>query len=143
MLSPHKISATNLPIHPARIQSIANASILVVDDDTVICKIITSRLNNAGFTNVHSVNNGTEAVAEIVKNRPDLVILDLFMPGMDGLEVCRALKDISLEHPPSILIQTTSTNDNHLAEAFSLGAADYIVKPSQEVDLAMRVITHL
>ena len=143
MLSPHKISATNLPIHPARIQSVANASILVVDDDTVICKIITSRLNNAGFTNVYSVNNGTEAVAEIIKNQPDLVILDLFMPGMDGLEVCRALKDISLEHPPSILIQTASTNDNHLAEAFSLGAADYIVKPSQEVDLAMRVITHL
>ena len=120
-----------------------DALILVVDDVKLNLKMITSNLQARGYSNILHAHNGIEALELSYKLRPDLVILDLMMPDMDGFEYCQVIrKDASFNNMP-IIVQTALDEMEHKLNAFKLGASDYITKPVDGRELEARVLVHL
>ena len=103
----------------------ANEKILVVDDDKNICELLRLYLEKEGFA-VTMAYDGNAALQEFEKLHPDLVLLDVMMPGMDGWEVCRRIRQDS-KTPIIMLTAKGETYDKVLG--LELGADDYIVKP--------------
>ena len=120
----------------------ASQVILVVDDDFVNRMILHKILERSGYGVLEAVN-GTEALAQVKAAKPDLILLDVMMPEMDGYEVCRQLKaDSDTEAIPVIFITAMNAPDN-LVTGFNVGAADYIYKPINLEEVKARVKTHL
>ncbi|WP_026604100.1 EAL domain-containing protein [Methylomonas sp. 11b] len=121
---------------------INTGKILVVDDTSASLKLLSDLLKAEGYE-VRSAINGELAVNFAIANPPDLVLLDILMPGMGGFEVCRLLK----AHPdtrnvPIIFISALSEPDEKV-QGFKLGAVDFVTKPYQREELLARVRTHL
>ncbi len=113
----------------------AQPLVLVADDEPRITKLVSIALTAEGFR-VVTANGGEEALAKAEEVRPDLVLLDIVMPGLDGIEVMRRLRE--LRPVPVILISArTSTADK--AKGLDLGADDYVAKPFHPDELAARV----
>jgi len=116
--------------------------VLVVDDNSNNLKVVRGALMPAGYR-LTFANSGMAALDLARSARPDLVLLDLMMPVMDGLEVCQIMrKDQELAHIPIIFL-TASQEVHHLIQAFQSGAVDYIIKPFNPAELLARVRTHL
>ena len=113
--------------------------ILVVDDETRIVKLARDYLEQAGFR-VLSAGDGTTALAAARGERPDLIVLDLNLPGMDGLDVCRALRR---ESEVPIIMLTARVDETDRLIGLELGADDYIIKPFSPRELVARVRTVL
>lgn len=114
------------------------AHILVVDDDAAVLGAIRRVLEKAGYT-VQTAATGHEALAIIDDERPDLVILDILMPQLDGLEVCRRIRvDPYLTKMP-ILFLTAKDRPADIAEGLDAGGDDYITKPFEIVEFTARV----
>jgi len=113
--------------------------ILVVDDEPDILKVTSIRLKKLGY-NVLTAVDGKEALDTIRSENPDLVLLDLVMPFMNGVEVCEQIKnDKTLKHIPIILF-TASGNGVLTAEKIKkIGADDYIIKPFEPEELMGKV----
>lgn len=103
-------------------------SALVVDDDPVIVKLIDHCLKRDGFI-TSIARSGEEALATIVNQKPDCVVLDIMMPGMDGLEVCRRLREIPQLSATKIIIMSGKTYQSDRYNALVLGADAFINKP--------------
>ncbi len=116
-----------------------NELILVVDDETQIVKLARDYLEHAGFR-VASAGDGVTALAAARRDRPDLVVLDLMLPGMDGLDVCRALRR---ESDVPIIMLTARAEETDRLIGLELGADDYITKPFSPRELVARVRTVL
>lgn len=101
-------------------------SILIVDDDPGITRSLERNLTYEGYS-VTTANAGPEALALVRQREPDLVILDLMMPGMDGYEVLRHLRDMDRDIP--VLMLTARDTPTDEAIGFARGADDYVVKP--------------
>jgi two-component system KDP operon response regulator KdpE len=120
------------------------ASILVVDDEREIVRTLQRSLVAHGYR-VLTANNGKDAVAMIFQQRPDLVVLDLLMPKMSGLEVCRQVRATS--NIP-IIVLSVKDAERDKVEALDLGADDYVAKPFQmdevlaRIRVALRRIAH-
>jgi len=112
-----------------------NETILVVDDEPKIVKLARDYLEQAGFR-VLSALDGTEALAAFRRDRPDLIVLDLNLPGQDGLEVCRALRRAS---DVPIIMLTARVEETDRLIGLELGADDYIAKPFSPRELVARV----
>ncbi len=112
-----------------------NELILVVDDEPKIVKLAQDYLEQAGFR-VRSAADGTTAIAMTRHERPDLVVLDLNLPGMDGIDVCRALRRDS--DVPIIMLTARDSETDRLI-GLELGADDYITKPFSPRELVARV----
>ena len=118
------------------------AEILVVDDTPANLEVITETLSRAGYT-VAAVTNGKRALKRLKTYIPDLILLDVRMPDMDGFETCRRIKaNPDTANVPVVFITVASDTEN-LTEGFSRGAVDYITKPFQEPELLARIKTHL
>ena len=116
--------------------------ILVVDDIADNLKVVGDMLEGAGYDVTFAIS-GQQALERIATARPDLVLLDLMMPEMDGIQVCQSLKaDSSYEEIPIIFL-TASHERQNLLKAFDSGAVDYITKPLYLPELLARVRTHL
>ena len=101
--------------------------ILVVDDEPIILKVVTFRLQKMGYDIVTAID-GLEAVEVTKKEKPDLIILDVVLPGMNGLEVCKTIKkDDKLKNTPIILL--TASLENLEEKAKECNADDYSLKP--------------
>jgi two-component system alkaline phosphatase synthesis response regulator PhoP len=109
--------------------------ILVVDDEPKIVQLARDYLEHAGFT-VLNAYDGDSALAEARANKPDLIVLDLKLPGMDGLDVTRALRKES--NVPIIMLTARSEESDKLV-GLELGADDYITKPFSPKELVARV----
>jgi DNA-binding response OmpR family regulator len=109
--------------------------ILVVEDERTIADAITARLRAEGFT-VDTARDGPSAVVKAHAGRPDLVVLDVMLPGFDGLEVCRR---IQAERPVSVLMLTARGDETDLLVGLAVGADDYLTKPFSMRELAARV----
>ncbi|MEI6209017.1 MAG: HD domain-containing phosphohydrolase [Desulfuromonadales bacterium] len=119
-----------------------NARILVVEDDTCILPLLEKMLVKFGFT-VLLFTNGAEALAAVRKEMPDLILLDITMPGMDGYQVCERLKqDPDLKDIPVIFMSGMSTMEDKI-KGFKVGGVDYITKPYHPEEVLARVKTHL
>lgn len=116
--------------------------ILVVDDISSNLQIIGEILDNAGYATTFAIS-GKQALERISKAHPDLVLLDLMMPEMNGLRVCEILKSDADYCDIPIIFLTASNEQNHLLQAFEKGAVDYITKPFNFRELLARVKTHL
>jgi len=121
------------------------ARVLIVDDSSVMRKIVGRSLRQAGLEilEVLEASNGSEALLLVKENSLDLVLSDINMPVMDGLEFVRQLRRIeSAQHIPVIMI-TTEAGEAHVVEALSLGASGYIRKPFTPEQIKERVISLL
>jgi two-component system sensor histidine kinase/response regulator len=118
------------------------ANVLVVDDVIKNLQVVGTMLRNAGYA-VTPATSGAEALKGLRVRVPDLVLLDMMMPEMDGLEVCRRLKaDPSTQSVPVIFL-TANNEMEHLVKGFEVGAVDYVTKPFNAPELLARVRTHL
>jgi len=114
------------------------ARIVVADDDADIRDLVVLKLEQSGH-DVVAVGDGAAAVQASQDAVPDLVILDLMMPGMGGLDACRALRaDAELTRIPVILL-TARAQESDIEQGFDAGADDYVVKPFSPRELASRV----
>lgn len=119
-----------------------NGKILVVDDTPENIHVLTSYLTIKGYKAI-SANNGEKAIKLAKSDNPDLILLDIMMPGMDGYETCKRLKaDVVTKDIPVIFI-TALSETSDIVRAFDVGAADYITKPINQQEVKSRVNTHL
>ena len=116
--------------------------ILVVDDTSASLRLLTDILKEEGYE-VRSAISGELALRAATSNPPDLVLLDIRMPGMDGYEVCQRLKaEPTTRDVPVIFVSAVSETDEKV-RGFALGAVDFVTKPYQRDELMARVRTHL
>lgn len=102
--------------------------ILVVDDEVDIQELIRYNLKKDGFS-VHTVGTGEEALTAAVDLRPDAIILDLMLPGIDGAQVCRRLKADATTQEIPIVMLTAKSEDADIVAGLEIGADDYVTKP--------------
>ncbi|MFH1353492.1 MAG: response regulator [bacterium] len=118
------------------------AKILVVDDDTKIQMVVKIMLQKSGYE-VRCVSSGLEAFQALAEYRPDMILLDVMMPGMDGYEVCRKLKaDEKTKTIPVIMLTALGMGED-FEKALQNGADWYIVKPFNSRQLLSRVASLL
>jgi DNA-binding response OmpR family regulator len=110
-------------------------NILVVEDEEAIAEAVRARLASEGYQ-VRVVHDGPQALRAAATERPDLVVLDLMLPGMDGLEVCR---EIQKNDWVPVLMLTARTDEADKVAGFAVGADDYLTKPFSLRELAARV----
>jgi two-component system, OmpR family, response regulator ResD len=112
-------------------------SVLVVDDEPTIAEVVARYLTRAGYgTTIAS--DGPSALAAAARERPDLVVLDLMLPGIDGLEVMRRLREQDRDRTAVILL-TAKGEESDRVTGLRLGADDYVVKPFSPAELVARV----
>ena len=112
--------------------------VLVADDDPDILKIVAANLRAEGFE-VDAVSNGLEAQARAVRTLPDLIVLDVTMPGRDGLEVLTALRGRPDTRDIPVVLLTARSSDSDVWEGWKAGAAYYLTKPFETDQLVQFV----
>ena len=112
--------------------------ILIVEDERDVVKLLRYNLEKEGFR-VNSVTDGSLALAELRRDGADLVILDLMLPGMDGLEVCRQLRRHERYANTPILMLTARSEEADRVVGLELGADDYVTKPFSMREVIARV----
>ena len=114
--------------------------VLVVDDEESVREVLKTFLNERGYV-VAEAASGPLAIASMDSFRPDIVLLDIRMPGMDGIEVLQRLKERRKDIP---VLMVTATDDEDIArQAIRLGASDYITKPFSFAQLETNLMVHL
>ena len=116
-----------------------NARILVVDDDTALAEMIGIVLRSEGFE-PSFCEDGTGALEAFRSTRPDLVLLDLMLPGIDGIEVCASIRE---ESGVPIIMLTAKSDTSDVVKGLESGADDYVVKPFNPKELVARIRTRL
>ena len=114
---------------------VTQQTVLVVDDEAAIAEAVRARLSSEGFR-VVVASDGPQALEIADSERPDLVVLDLMLPGMDGLEVCKRLQH---DRWVPVLMLTARTEEADKVAGFAVGADDYLTKPFSLRELAVRV----
>lgn len=113
-------------------------NILIVDDDPNMLEMVSDLLQDRGF-DTRSVEKGSEAIDSVMENPPDLILLDIRLPDIDGFEVCRRLRSEEKSSRIPIIFLTALTDTSDLVHAFASGGSDYIVKPFREKELISRI----
>lgn len=126
--------------HVTSIQNIPN--ILIVDDIPANLKVLGDILKSEGWK-VRPVPSGALALQVAEKERPDLILLDIMMPDMDGYEVCRRLKENKLLHDIPVIFISALNETNDVVKALKYGGVDYITKPFRAEEISARVKTHI
>lgn len=118
------------------------SKILIVDDEPTIVDLLEEHLQSEGYDTAHAFS-GEEALQVLDNLTPDLVILDLMLPGMDGYEVCRLMQqNPRLNHIPVVMVTARSATPNKVM-GYQRGADDYVVKPFDPEELSVRVRAQL
>jgi two-component system response regulator ResD len=120
----------------------SRGSVLVVDDEPTIAEVVSRYLERAGYR-ARIASDGLSAIESAAQQRPDLVVLDLMLPGLDGLEVMRRLASLALRHPNrdriAVILLTAKGEESDRVIGLRLGADDYVVKPFSPAELVARV----
>ncbi|MER5475851.1 response regulator transcription factor [Streptomyces sp. NPDC002734] len=111
------------------------ARVLVVDDDPTVAEVVSGYLDRAGYQ-VDTTGDGYAALARAAERWPDLVVLDLMLPGMDGLEVCRRIR---ARGPVPVIMLTARGDEDDRILGLEVGADDYVTKPFSPRELVLRV----
>jgi DNA-binding response OmpR family regulator len=114
---------------------LASPRILVADDDPTVAEVVVRYLEREGFR-VEAVADGEVALDRALVDPPDLLVLDLMLPGLDGLEVCRQLRALA---PVPVIMLTARGDENDRVIGLELGADDYVAKPFSAKELTARV----
>lgn len=110
--------------------------VLIIEDDVSLARVLNHNLNYEGF-DVEVANDGLAALARAHDQKPDLVLLDLMLPGLDGIEICRRLTREPIR--PGLIVITARNQKQYKLQAFDLGADDYVTKPFTLDELLARV----
>ena len=124
-------------------RSFRNARLLIVDDERDNVEVLQRILTRAGFTRIESTTDSREAASLYVRHRPDLILLDLHMPHLDGLGVMAQLAEIAEATYLPILILSGDVTPEARREALSSGAKDFVNKPFQADEILLRIRTQL
>jgi len=116
--------------------------ILIVDDTPTNLEVLSNALTSAGLR-VAVATDGESALEQIEYAPPDLILLDVLMPGMDGFETCKRLKANPVAYSIPVIFMTALANPGDKVKGMSLGAVDYVTKPFQKEEVLIRVKTHL
>lgn len=116
--------------------------ILIVDDNPANLGVLSDCLYNAGFE-VRIAKSGEAAIERVESDPPDLILLDVIMPGIDGFTTCQKLKENHLIRDIPIIFMTALTDTENKVKGLTLGAVDYITKPFQQAEVLARVNLHL
>jgi DNA-binding response OmpR family regulator len=116
--------------------------VLAVDDTPGNLQILSEVLSAEGYQ-VRVAVSGEAALASVAASRPDLVLLDVRMPGISGLEVCRLLKSSDAQRSVPVIFLSAAGEPEDIAAGFAAGGADYVTKPFRVVELLARVRAHL
>ena len=120
-----------------------NQTILIIDDEEPIRELLKLTLQSAGFGSILEAANGEDGLALARRYMPDLILLDLMLPGMDGLSVCRQLKSSADMQSIPIIMLTAKSDESDIVVGLEMGANDYITKPFSRKVLAARIRTQL
>jgi phosphate regulon transcriptional regulator PhoB len=112
--------------------------IIIVEDETDIREVIEYNLKREGYETLVA-SNGEEALRIIARHSPDLVILDLMLPGLDGIDVCRKLKEDPLSRSVPVIMVTAKGEESDVVLGLGMGADDYVTKPFRPRELMGRV----
>ena len=115
------------------------ATIAVIEDDETIRTLLQTLLKNAGFTSVRTAERGDTGFDLVRRHKPDLVLLDLMLPGLDGLSVCRRIRETPALAQTRILMLTAKSEDADIVRGLELGADDYVTKPFSRSVLLARI----
>lgn len=114
------------------------ATVLVVDDDPFITRLVRMKVEQLGHT-VVTASDGEEGLRQAQESHPDLVLLDLMMPRMNGLEMCRRLRATTEGRTVPVVMLTAKAQERDVEAGFAAGATDYLVKPFSPRELQARV----
>lgn len=117
-------------------------TVLVVDDQPANLKVLLSYLQEQGFTPL-TAQNGERALYQIANFKPDIILLDVMMPGIDGFETCRRLKANSETADIPVIFMTALSDAEDKVKGFQAGGVDYVTKPFQHEEVLARITTHL
>lgn len=122
-----------------RFKLLQNAKVMMVDDEPITSEMLQSFLKDAGYRNFLLTSDPSEALELLVNQRPDVLLLDLMMPKVNGFDILRAMRaDAKLRHIPVIVLTSSSDAENKL-QALELGATDFLAKPVDSSELALRL----
>lgn len=113
--------------------------ILIVDDEALVIKVITAKLKRERFE-VYAAYDGQEALQKVAKEKPDLILLDIIMPKLDGISVLKKLKASDETKNIPIIILTNLYDDKKVAEVLRVGNTDYLVKVEHTVNDIIRKV---
>jgi DNA-binding response OmpR family regulator len=116
--------------------------ILIVDDTPDNLAVLSDALDDAGYMVLVALD-GLSALNRIQRRRPDLILLDAVMPGLDGFETCRRIKAQPDSADIPVLFMTALTDSEHVVQGFEVGGSDYVTKPIQTDEVLARVAAHL
>ncbi|MDX1931671.1 MAG: response regulator [Capsulimonadales bacterium] len=111
---------------------------LIVDDEATTVLVLRRALEDAGYEVVGQAKDGREGVAEAIRTRPDLILMDYSMPGMDGIQ---AMQEIMGQRPVPIIMLTGHSDEEHINQAIEAGASTYLVKPINRARLLPAIRT--
>lgn len=117
--------------------------ILIVEDNPLNAKLLLKFLTRAGFARVSIAEDGQTALEQVQASPPDLILLDVMMPGIDGFETCQYLKEMEQGKDIPVIFMTALADTEHKLKAFQLGAIDYIAKPFHKEEILARIDVHL
>ncbi len=120
-----------------------HTSVLIVDDDPVYRVLLRDVCNKLGIGHIAEAADGEQALASVPVVRPDIILLDIQMHGVDGIEVCRRLRQMPLARDISVLIQTSATDEARRVAGFQAGASDVVSKPLHLPEFKARVRSQL
>ncbi len=120
-----------------------NPKILLIEDDASICDMTKMNLNMNGFQQVYCASDGEEGLELAAQLVPDLILLDVMLPGIDGLTVCRNLKNNPALADIPIIMLTAKGEENDIVLGLEMGADDYVTKPYSSKVLAARIAVRL
>lgn len=125
-------------------EEIKNQKILIVDDDSFLLNMYVAKFKNAGY-NVETLRSGTEALKKLQDGyKPDIMLLDVVLPGMDGIELLKEIRKENLSSGTKYVMFTNQSNGEEVNEAKKLGVTDYIIKaeliPSEIVSKILEII---
>ncbi len=116
-------------------------TILIIDDEEPIRELLKLTLQSAGFGTVLEASRGEEGLELAVRHHPDLILLDLMLPGLDGLSVCRRLKTSPDTRQIPIVMLTAKSDESDIVVGLEMGANDYVTKPFSRKVLTARIRT--
>jgi two-component system, OmpR family, response regulator len=116
--------------------------VLLVDDDQFLVDLLAEKIKKAGFE-AFTANTGDEAITQVTQNQPDLILLDLMMPGMDGLSVLKKLKSTDEHKNIPVVVLTSLSDPSVVNEIKNFGGSGYLLKDDHTLDTIVQAIQNL
>lgn len=134
--------ATRTAMEQRNAAKLKGRKILIVDDDRINIRILSSILQNEGFVITESVS-GESALVLYEEIKPDMVLMDVMLPGIDGFATCRAIKERYGDNAAPVIFFTSKTESDDIVEGLAAGGVDYLAKPFRRKESLARIRTHL